>query len=158
MSEIENRTDMPDLEELRERARWNRGIDREHLERGKAPWLTFGVEKSPNLSLAIKTAAALDLKECRWSREQVAEGLSVMLDRSVTQAQIDAVTSETHPHNFHAAWLPAWVRITGSRRLLDLVCAAAGLWAVDAGDWDLAQYARASLQAEKLRKQIEGSI
>ena len=158
MSEIESRTDMPDLGELRERARWNRGIDREHLERGKAPWLTFGVEKPPNLGLTIKTAAALDLKECRWSREQVAEGLTVMLGRPITVSSIDAVTSKTHSHQFHVEWLPAWIRITGSRRLLDLVCAASGLWAVDAGDWDLAQYARATLTAEKLKKRIEGSV
>jgi hypothetical protein len=155
MSDIDPHSDMPDLSEMRERARWNRSIDRDHLERGKAPWLTFGVEKSSILGQAIKIAAALDLKECRWSREQVAEGLSVMLGRPITLASIDAVVSQTHPHRFHAEWIAAWARITGSRRLLDLLSAACGLWLVDAEDIDLAQYARATLQAEKLKKRIE---
>ena len=158
MSDIDTCPDIPDLNELRERARWNRAIDRQHLERGTPPWLTFGVEKSPNLNLAIKAAAALDLKECRWSREEIAEGLSVMLGRVVTLSSLDAVVSQTHPHRFHAEWIPAWTRITGSRRLLDLLSAACGLWVVDAEDIDLAQYARAMLTAEKLRKRIEVKI
>jgi hypothetical protein len=151
MSEIRAGSDMlPELGELRERARWNWSIDRRQAERGTAPWLSFGVERDPNLGLAIKTAAALDLKECRWSREQVAEGLSVMLNRPVTLAQIDAVVSETHPHRFAAEWIPAWVRITGSRRLLELLCAAAGLWLADGDDVDAADFGRVQLRIEKL--------
>jgi len=146
------------MDDLRKRAYLHADADRECLERGKVPGVSAGADEGPSLGVMIKTAAALDLKKCRWSREHVAEALSAVLKRSITVAQIDAVTSKTHAHQFHLEWLPAWVRITGSRRLLDLICAAAGLWAVDAGDWDLAQYARAGLQAEKLRKRIEGSI
>lgn len=158
MPKIESRADTPDLDELRERAHLNEDLDRQYLENGRMPCGSAGFDKGPSLDVMIKTAAALDLKQCRWSRDQVAEGLSAMLKRSITVAQIDAVTSQTHLHQFHLAWLPAWVRITGSRRLLDLICAASGLWAVDAGEWDLAQYARAILTAERLRKRLEGSV
>ena len=158
MPKNEPRSDIPDLDKLRQRAHLDEDIDRRYLERGKVPCISPGADEEPALDVTIKTAAALDLKQCRWSREQVAEGLSAILERSITVAQIDAVTSKTHSHQFHLAWLPAWVRITGSRRLLDLVCAASGLWAVDGGEWDLAQYARASLTAEKLKKRIEGNV
>jgi len=158
MPKNEPRSDIPDLDGLRKRAYLHADADRECLKLGKAPGVSTGVGEGSNLGQAIKIAASLDLKQCRWSRDQVAEALSAILTRPVSVAQIDAVTSRTHSHQFHLEWLPAWVRITGSRRLLDLVCAASGLWAVDGGEWDLAQYARATLTAEKLKKRLEGNV
>ena len=100
--------------------------------------------------LAVKQAAAQDLKECRWSREEVCLELSRLLAREITVAQIDAMVAETKSHRLPISIVPAWVRVTGSRRLLDLLCTAAGMWLADETDHQFAELGRAGLRAEKL--------
>ena len=107
-----------------------------------------------DLHLAVKRAAVQDLKECRWSRQQIAEGLSTLVGRELSLAQLDAILAETKIHRMPAEWVPAWVRVTGSRRILDLLCAASGFWVADANDRDLADLARAQLDRKRLDKKI----
>lgn len=99
--------------------------------------------------LAVKEAAAADLKECRWSRDEVADRLSLLIGRRVSRTVIDAVVAETKDHRFPAEWLPAWVVVTGSRRLLDLLCTAAGFWLADQTEHDFAEFARLQLSQRK---------
>jgi hypothetical protein len=107
------------------------------------------------LASAIKRAAALDIKECPQSREEVADRLSQLLRRNITVAQIDAVLAETKPHRFPAEWIPAWLLVTGSRRVLDVVCAETGLWVADETERAFARYGRASLEHEKAAERTE---
>lgn len=110
------------------------------------------------LAVAVKQAAAEDLRGCKWSREQVAEQLSAALQRNITIAQIDAVLSETHAHRFPLEWLPMWIRITGSRRLLELVCEASSLRVAEPTEMDLAEFARLSLRAEQMKQGLWGKV
>lgn len=113
------------------------------------------VKNVSDLGLAIKRAMVLDLKQCRWSREQVAQELAAIIGRHITVAQIDAWTAETHIHRLPAECVAAWVRLTGSRRVLELICGESGLWLGDPTDRELAEYGRARLRAEKLAAQTE---
>jgi hypothetical protein len=151
-----------DIERRRERAQWKAGLDRLDIERGRGPIHEQG---DLDLHLRVKRAAAQDLKECQWSREQVAEGLSKLVGREVSLAQLDTMTAETKTHRLPAEWIPAWVRITGSTRLLELLCAECGLWLADATEHDLADLARAQIQQERnngkideLRKRVEQKV
>lgn len=105
-----------------------------------------------HLHHSIKQQAARDLRECRYSREHVAERLSWLLGRSITLAQIDAVTAATKAHRFPAEWIPAWIMTTGSRRILELLCGAAGLWAADETDQRFARLGREAIKARKAAK------
>lgn len=113
--------------------------------------LPFGESELPIL---IKKMAARDLKACQLSREQVALQLSARLGRRITLAQIDAITSETKAHRMPAEWIPAWVEITGSKAILDLVCRHCGLWVVTDLDRNLAELALAGLQQERLAEKV----
>lgn len=102
-----------------------------------------------NISSGMKAAAALDIAGCPRSRQEIAERLSLALGRRITVAIVDAVVAQSHPHRMPADWVPAWVSITGSSRLLGLVCAGTGYCVADQLERDLAAYARAVLQREK---------
>ncbi len=142
-----------DMGRRREEARWKTRLDVEDIEKGGGPFYAFQKGES-DLHLAVKRAAVQDLKECRWSRQQIAEGLSTLVGREVSLAQLDAMLADTKIHRMPAEWVPAWVRVTGSRRILDLLCAAAGFWVADADEHDLADLARAELERERLEKKI----
>lgn len=137
------------LERRRERAQWQMAVDRAYRERDLEPHI--GAEQQGDLHAMIKAAAVEDLKECRWSREQVGMALTRILGREITVAQIDAVTAQTKiGHRFPADWIAAWVRVTGSRRILDLIAAEAGCWIADGDEHDLAEYGRGALRRDKL--------
>jgi hypothetical protein len=115
----------------------------------------MGMEKRGDLHAMIKAAGGQDLKECRWSREQVGMALSRILGREITVAQIDALTAGTKiGHRFPAEMVAAWGRVTESRRILDLIAAEAGCWVEDGTERDLSELGRAQLQAEKLAARI----
>lgn len=118
-----------------------------------------------NFDAEIRAAAAEDLKTCPWKREVVAEALSMELGRTITVAQIDAVVAATKPHRFPAEWIPAWTKITGSRRILELLARGADLYVVDETEHALAEYGRAAIEKEKaaaraaeLRERIWGRV
>ena len=117
------------------------------------PTLTFSYWGVFELRRKTAESLALDIKECALSREQIADQLGDIHGRRFTRAQIDAWTAETKQHQFPTYLLPAWTLVTGSTRLLDLLCAAAGLYLADQRDYDLAALARAGLEAERLQKQ-----
>ena len=110
----------------------------------------FAPENHAALDLAAKRAAALDLKQCRLSREQIALELTRLLEREITVVQIDAIVCETKPHRFPLSMLPAWLQVTGSARLLRLVCEESGMALADETDRQFAELGRAGLRAEKL--------
>jgi hypothetical protein len=105
--------------------------------------------------LDLKRALVQDIKECRWSREQIADGMSKLLGYSVSRAQIDAIVAETHRQRLGAEWVPAWVQVTGSTRVLELVCLHSGLYLANEIDHNLAQIARMELTKKRLSRDID---
>jgi hypothetical protein len=98
----------------------------------------------------IKEALSLDLRQCPWSRVEVCGKLSTMLGREITEATLDAFTAESKQgHRFPADLIAPWVRVTGSRRLLDLLCQWCGFHVADAIEHGFAELGRAQIESEK---------
>src|SRR5690348_13873491 len=74
----------------------------------------------------IKRALVADLRECPLSRAEVAIALSEMAARAVSESQIDAWTAESKPHRIPVEIVGAWVRVLGSRRVLEVLCGGTG--------------------------------
>jgi hypothetical protein len=153
-----------DLDECRENARWRGAVDKADIERGREPFY-YARPADPDMRLRIKRTLVQDLKECRFSREQVAEALSRLIGRTITLAQIDAWAAETKEHRLPAEYVPAWVRCTGSRRVLELLCAESGMWVADAEEHDFAEYGRARMQEDaaaarrsELERRLKGRV
>jgi len=91
------------------------------------------------------------LKECGKSRQQVLDEVQGITGIAVSAAMLDAYVAGTNPNNFPVHLAPAFCLATGSRRLLELICAAAGFYLADQRDWDLSRLAAAEIEAEKLR-------
>lgn len=128
--------------------------------------ITGGTASGTDFAIEVKRCLQADLRDCRWSRADVAEMLGLAAGRSISEYQLDNWTAETKEgHRFPAELVGAWVRVTGSRRLIDLVCGAAGFVAADQTDRDLAEFGRATLreqkaqaEAERLRGELWGRI
>jgi len=108
----------------------------------------------PSLAVLVKRAAGKDLKQSKVSRAEIAWRLSAAAGRPITVAQLDALTAETKPHRFSLDLLPEWVRVTGSARLLELICRRAGYWLAGDLEHDLAELARAEFARQKLATRI----
>jgi hypothetical protein len=114
-----------------------------------------------NLNKAVKAILAQDVRECRYSREEIIHRMYAVTGHLVGVSTLDAMLAESKEHRFPAEWIPAWTIATGSRRLLDLLCSEAGLYLADETEHNLAQLARlsietkkASARAEKLRREL----
>ena len=106
------------------------------------------------VSDAVREALAADLSASTLSREQVASGLSMLTARPLSVAMIEAYVSVSKPHRFPAELIPAWVRVLGSRRLLDVLCGSLGLTAATQEERDFAELGRLGLKREKLTRQL----
>lgn len=87
------------------------------------------------------------------SRDQVAERLTEVAGR-VTVAQLNAYIAETNANRFPAELIPAWVAVTKSRRLLDLLCGEVGLSVATVEDKEFAELGRAKLRVEQLELRL----
>jgi len=113
---------------------------------------------SAPMGAAVRQAILTDLRESRLSRDQIAIDVSRETGRTVSRAMIDAFVAETKPHRFPAELIPAWTRVTGSRRLLDLLCSNLGLSVATEEDRDFAQLGRTRLLDEKLTRRLMEKI
>ncbi len=89
------------------------------------------------------------------SREEVAVRLSVCGSR-ISAVILDAYLAESKPHKFPAELIPAWIQVTGSIRVLELLCAEIGLSIATQEDRDYAELARMQMRAEKLHAKLTG--
>ena len=69
---------------------------------------------------------------------------------------LDAYIADSKPHKFPAELVPAWVAVTKSRRLLDLLCGEVGVSVATEEDRDFADLARAELKAAALKAKLAG--
>jgi hypothetical protein len=109
---------------------------------------------SAPMGAAVRLAILTDLRESRLSRDQIAMDVSRDTGRAISRAMIDAFVAETKPHRFPAELIPAWTRVTGSRRLLDLLCSNLGLSIATEEDRDFAELGRTRLRDEKLTRRL----
>ena len=101
----------------------------------------------------IRKALKQDLAECHLSREEVAIRLTVRMGR-VSLAMLDAYVAETKANKFPAELIPAWIEVTGSRRILELLCSEVKLSIATEEDRDFAALARAEMLAERLKAKL----
>jgi hypothetical protein len=117
----------------------------------------FLFDPSPRYSTSseiVRRAAAADLKMCGISRAEVAVRLSARVGRPISVAMIDAYVADSKPHHFPAELIPAWVEVTSSLRILEVLCEEAGLSVATQDDRDFAALGRANLGAEKLTRRL----
>jgi len=73
-----------------------------------------------DISEAVKQAARLDLAAAKYSAEEIALAMSGLLGREVTAEQLDGFV-QAGAMSMPVHLVPAWVRVTGSRRILDVL-------------------------------------
>ena len=105
-------------------------------------------------SAVVRDILLCDLRECRLSRDEVAVRLARGLGRPITTAQIDAFVSQSKPHRFPAELIPAWVSVTGSKRILDALAGLSGLSIATQEEREFAALGRAGLKREKLSQKL----
>lgn len=111
---------------------------------------------SADISVRIKQALAQDLRESRLSRAQIADELSKLSGRSINESHLDAYAAESKAgYRFPAELIPVWVKVTGSRRVIDLVCGELGLHLADETEGRLAELGRAQIQREQLDEKLK---
>jgi hypothetical protein len=90
---------------------------------------------------------------CPLSREQIADEVSRLSGARVTRSQIDAWTAESKPgHRFPATLIPAFVSVTGSLELLQLLAAEAGVYVVNSETVMRAEITQAMEQERRQRQ------
>jgi hypothetical protein len=102
----------------------------------------------------VKTALAADLRESQLSRAEVAMRISGHAGRVITAAMIEAWVAETKNNRFPVELLPAWTAVTGSRRLIEMLCGDIGLSLCMPEDLEFAKLGRVQLSADKLREKL----
>ncbi len=100
----------------------------------------------------LKKVLVSDIQAQPLSREQIADKLTALSGKNVTRAIVDAWTSETKTHRFPADLIPFWCQVVQSTRILEFVAARAGYYVADQTEHDLAEFARAALQVEKIQR------
>ena len=82
--------------------------------------------------------------------------MSAAAGRTITENHLDAYAAETKQgYRLPAELVGAWVQVTGSRRVLDIICGAVNLYAVDDTERQLAEVGRVQIQQERLAKHLE---
>jgi hypothetical protein len=104
---------------------------------------------------SVRGALQQDLKGCGKSRDQVAFELGFALGKAISVEMIDAfVAPSKKMHRFPAEWIPAWIEVTGSRRLIEALCGVVGLSVATEDDRDFAELGRATLRKQRLAEKL----
>jgi len=112
--------------------------------------------KSPgmtSLTLAIKRAMAEDAR--KFSRPILCDRLSALLGVNVSMAMLNDYIAESKTHRFPAAWIPAWIEVTESRTVLDLIVGATPYWIGDKEALRLMKLGRAHEAKRDAEREIE---
>jgi hypothetical protein len=104
----------------------------------------------------VKHALLEDLAASRHSRAEIAVRLTEIAGRQISEAMVDAWVAETKSHRFPAELVPAWTAVTESRRLIEALCAEAGLSVTTPDELRFAELGRARIREEKLTQELWG--
>lgn len=108
-----------------------------------------------DLDTAVRVALVESLRNSPLSRAEVADEVSRAVDRSVSEATLNAWCSESKDgHRLPAAYVPALCRITGSTLLLRVIAEASAVHVVDGQTLLLAERARRERRIAADRKAL----
>ena len=79
------------------------------------------MDRSEDFQYAVKRAAEADLRESKYSAAEVARAIAALTGHDVTAEQLAGFVSVSSPIRMPLDLLPAWVRVTGSRRIMDCI-------------------------------------
>jgi hypothetical protein len=124
-----------------------------------------GVTPGPVLTLEVKRAMSADIADCKLSRPEICERMTLLTGIQFSPAMLNDFTAESKPHRFPLAWLQAWMAVTNSPRLLYLMCKGTAYSVATDEDRRFAEYGRqhfvyeqATRRMEELRPQLEGKL
>lgn len=84
-------------------------------------------DKYLNFDIEIRVYLRRAIKESIYSREHIAERMSLLTGRNITKAQLDSWTAESkREHNFPVAYLPAFVISCGREEIMEFLCQQSG--------------------------------
>ncbi|MBT9556836.1 MAG: hypothetical protein IV100_12450 [Myxococcales bacterium] len=108
---------------------------------------------SLDLDASLRKAVATAIAGCPHSRQTIADELTRLVGREVTETTLNAWTAPTkETHRFPAAYLPALVRVTGSLAPLMVLAEAAGAHVVDSQTMLLAERTKLERSIKAARK------
>jgi hypothetical protein len=103
----------------------------------------------------IRVVLADAMKRCPKKRKQIADEMSHLLGRPVTEAMLNDYTSESHKvRRFPAAWAPAFCRVTSDSRVMQILADRSGLAIVGEEELQLMELGRATLAFRKAEQKL----
>jgi len=122
------------------------------LQRAQELQATPSDQGSLNIELRMRQALSEALKQCRLSAHQIAGEMSHLLGETVTADMLYTWTAESKTkHQIWGARLPAFCRVTGDRRPLEILAEATGLFTLPGPEALRAEIQRLDEQAKEIR-------
>ena len=105
-----------------------------------------------NIDLPIREALSGAIKECQYSRYQIAARMSELLAIEVTKSMIDSWTADSREgvNRFPACYLPAFCHVVGSLEPLRIMADLLGTYVIQGMEAVLTELARVRIQKKKL--------
>jgi|GEM_PF-3498811 len=69
----------------------------------------------------VKQIASEDVKESKYTIAQISGAIAGLTGRPLSAEMLAAFIDQAQPNHFPLDIVPAWVRITGSRRLIEFL-------------------------------------
>lgn len=103
----------------------------------------------------LRVVLADAMKRCPKKRQQIAEEMSHLLGRNVTESMLNLFTSASHKaHRFPAAWVPVFCRVTSDSRLMQVLADRAGMAIVGPEELALMELGRATLAFRRAEEKL----
>lgn len=74
-----------------------------------------------DVGTALKIAVQQDLANAKYSVDELAQAMTALAGREVTSQMLEQISAKGNQHMIPVYLVPAWVRVTGSRRILDVL-------------------------------------
>ncbi len=92
-------------------------------------------EGAANVRERLRLAMCAAIKQCPWSRWEIAGKMSHLLGQEISKYSLDAWTAESKDgHRLPAEYLPAFCQVTGDNGPLQMLAETAGLFALPGPD------------------------
>ena len=97
----------------------------------------------------IRATLTDSIKRCPKKREVIADEMSYLLGRQISEAMLNAYTADSKEnHRWPAAWTRTFCQVTGDWRLMQCVAERAGLRLIDARQAKLLELAEHLIEKE----------
>lgn len=111
---------------------------------------------SLDVDLTLRMTVTQILRDCKKSRETIAEEMTFLTGVKVTDHMLYCYSAESkEAHRFPAAFIPAFCRATGDYRLLSALVAKLGARVIDEGEALLLEIAKKQLIREEIDQEME---